>query len=162
MDKKDTSSIADQALEGKEQTVTGGSMQPKPSGSRLATAAAGGPGPPVAATAGGQGFPEGPGKPTREPLRWKLNLAIAAANQVNPEDLEMCILANEGLTRASVDLEAQLRGNAAAEGISAASWQANLAALYNRSETSKGEAERSSKDSTRWRIELPAKPSTGL
>jgi hypothetical protein len=47
---------------------------------------------------------------------------------VNQEDLDICVSASEKLTAASVDLEAQLRGNAAAEGISAANWQADFAA----------------------------------
>jgi flagellar biosynthesis/type III secretory pathway protein FliH len=57
-----------------------------------------------------------------------LDLAIAAANQVNLEDLESCVAASERLHEASVDLEAQLSGNAAAEGTSAASRQANFTA----------------------------------
>jgi hypothetical protein len=63
-----------------------------------------------------------------EPLRQKLDIAVAEANQMNQEDLDMYISASERLTAASVDLEAQLRGNAAAEGISAADWQKDFAA----------------------------------
>jgi hypothetical protein len=58
-----------------------------------------------------------------------LNLAIAAANQANLEDLEMCISASERLTKASVNLEARLRGDLAAEGAAVAGWQADLACV---------------------------------
>jgi ribosomal 50S subunit-associated protein YjgA (DUF615 family) len=48
-------------------------------------------------------------------LRRALNIALAEANQVDQEDLELCMLASRRLIKASVDLEAQLSEDSAAE-----------------------------------------------
>jgi hypothetical protein len=49
-----------------------------------------------------------------ESLRRALNAAIAEANQVDRDDMELCVLASRKLVKASVDLETQLNQNPAA------------------------------------------------
>jgi hypothetical protein len=49
-----------------------------------------------------------------ESLRQALNAAIAKANQVDRDDMELCVLASRKLVKASVDLETQLNQNPAA------------------------------------------------
>jgi hypothetical protein len=61
-----------------------------------------------------------------EPLRREPSCAIAAAHQDDPEDLQECKKAEKKLQEAAKELEAQMRGNAAAEGVSAAVWQSEF------------------------------------
>jgi hypothetical protein len=49
-----------------------------------------------------------------ESLRGTLNAAIAEANQVDRDDMELCVLASRKLVKASVDLKTQLNQNPAA------------------------------------------------
>jgi hypothetical protein len=51
-----------------------------------------------------------------------LDIAIVVANHVNL-DKKDCSIASERLIAACIDLEALLKGNAAAEGLSDAVWQ---------------------------------------
>jgi hypothetical protein len=57
-----------------------------------------------------------------ERLKRELDIAIVVANHVNL-DKKDCSIASERLIAACIDLEALLKGNAAAEGLSDAVWQ---------------------------------------
>jgi hypothetical protein len=58
------------------------------------------------------------------PILVRLRDTVTEVTRVNKEDLEACKDVRSRLTRVCADLEAQLKGNAAAERISDAVWKA--------------------------------------
>jgi hypothetical protein len=63
-----------------------------------------------------------------ERLKRELDIAIVVANHVNLDEKD-CTIASERLIAACIDLEALLKGNAAAEGLSDVVWQQEYAAF---------------------------------